>query len=1351
MNIENKDNQLNERQLKSKSDNQPVQAKEKDFFVFPLSYQQESLWFIDQLEPGRAIYNIPLCLKVEGKLNIPTLEKSLKIMINRHEVLRTCFDIVNGEISQIIYANQDFKIRVVELSNFPFDERLEKALSLANDEVRSSFDLKKSPLFRCHIIKLDELNHLLTFTFHHIVFDGWSVGIFIKELGNLYNNLNAGENTLPDEPPLQFADFTIWQREWFQSETKQKQLKFWKEELKDSNTSLELPADFIRPAKQSHNGNFELIKLPADLVEDLKSLSLTQGATLFMTLLSALKILIYRYSGQTDISVGSPIAIRNSEELENLLGFYVNTIVFRSALEDNLSFKDLLAQVRQRSLNIFENLDLPFDKVVEEIQPKRELNRNPLFQIMFALQTVPEYESDFDNLKFDPVQLGTGTSKFDLLIELKESKRGIEGFIEYSTDLFKADSLKRLADHFEILLREIISNPDKNISDYSLLSPEENKFLDSINNTEILYSGPQSLHRLFEEQVEKTPDKIAVEFEGKVLTYSELNAKSNQVADYLRKLGIQAGSLVGICIDRSLEMFIGMIGILKTGCAYVPMDPAFPPDRLNYMLEDANIMFLLTSNKLKKIFNRQDLKFVLLDDDWEFIEKENDKNVHSQISSEELSYVIYTSGSTGKPKGVQITHKAVVNFLHSMQEKPGLTPDDIIVSVTTISFDISVLELFLPIVTGAKLIIASKAASSDGNLLLRLLDEKNASVMQATPATWRLMIESGWESSPNLKMLCGGEALPLELANQMLERGCSLWNMYGPTETTIWSAVKKIEPGSDAVLIGPPIANTQFYILDKKMNPVPINVPGELLIGGDGLAKGYLNRSELTNEKFIPNPFSQSGSKLYRTGDLARFKPNGDVEFLGRLDFQVKIRGFRIELGEIEKVLEMMDTIQSALVIGKEFGAGDMRLIAYFIPSSESTVEVKQIKNYLAQKLPDYMIPSFFVSMVKFPLTPNGKIDRKNLPAPDDLAIATLNEHVPPSDDTESKLIEIWKKVLGLNKIGVTDNFFEIGGHSLLAARLFAHIEREMGEALPLAVLFQAPTIKEISNIIKKKDTKAIWSTLVPIRKAGSKPPLFLVHGAEGNVLLYRDLANYLGADQPVYGFQSKGLDGKEELVTHFPEMAANYIKEMKKVQRDGPYYLGGYCLGGAIAYEMAQQLKQNGDEIALIALLESYNIRQAPDRFPFYYKIYHYIQHIGFQIGNIILSKSENRSRYFKDKLKLELSRYKIKFNIVLSKLSVKAGIGKGLNYTHLMIDKINDKALYEYIPQMYDGKVALFKPKRYYAGLNDPSFGWGKLTSGGIKIIEMPINPRGILNKPFVKDLAQKLKEEINQCINS
>jgi amino acid adenylation domain-containing protein len=735
---------------------------------------------------------------------------------------------------------------------------------------------------------------------------------------------------------------------------------------------------------------------------------------------------------------------------------------------------------------------------------------------------------------------------------------------------------------------------------------------------------------------------------------------------------------------------------------------------------------------------------ICLDREWERIQGEDSGNLKIPMPSTNLAYTIYTSGSTGRPKGVMIEHRSAVNFLTSMQKEPGFNENDVLLAVTTVSFDIAAMELLLPLITGGMVVMARKDEVVDGHLLLKLIERRGVTTLQATPATWKLLIDAGWRSTPRLRMLCGGEPLPRELANQMLKRGGELWNMYGPTETTIWSSVQKIELGSDPVLIGPPIANTQFYIVDRKMQPVPIGVPGELLIGGDGLSRGYLNHADLSAERFVVSPFINSGCRVYRTGDLARFRSNGAIEFLGRLDFQVKVRGFRVELGEIEQCLIQHEGVHDAVVLSGNDESGDKRLVAYFIPVVGAEISVSGLREFLQKKLPAYMIPSFFVEMETFPLTPNGKIDRRSFPEPEESKLECDTKYVAPQSELELQLAELWRKALKVERIGVDDNFFELGGHSLLAARLFAQIGRKLGVNLPLAILFQAPSIRQLSQKIKQNAWKSSWKSLVPIQPQGNKLALFLIHGAEGNVLLYNRLSQELGMDQPIYGLQSRGLDGREPMETDFESMAAKYLEEIKAVQPNGPYYLGGYCLGGTIALEIAQQLKKAGDEVALLAMIETYNIHSRPPvSIPL--KLIHKAQNLYFQLRNLLLSLSMGTSKFFTEKYRVEIGRLKVKCDILFSRLINQFHPGRRLGYQHLRIQVVNDKAEEAYRPAPYDGKIVLFRTKDYYRQFNDPCFGWGGVAKQGVAVVEMPNYPRGSLNDPFVDLLADKIKAEI------
>ena len=854
-------------------------------------------------------------------------------------------------------------------------------LELASKESIKPFKLSMLPLIRATLYKLAEFEHVLIINMHHIVTDGLSIGLLLDELDVFYRSFTHGTSSSASELDIQYADYALWQRHNIDGDTYKQQINYWQTQLKSKLPVMELPCDKTRPAVQSFKGSNVFFTIPKHLYQELLSLGNKEGCTFFMTLLAVFGVILGRYSGAEDIIIGTPIANRTLTEVEPLIGNFLNMIPIRLDLSGNPTFIELLNRIKETTLSAFTNKDLPFEKIVENLQFERDPSRNPIFQVM--LQLLLQTEAKIGDLEISSYHFDTKFAQFDLSLHLYEEFDGYFGRFEYCSDLFNSSTIERLSQHFIELLKGIVKNPQLPISEISLLNDKEREqILFDWNKTVCNFPKNKCLHQLFEEIVDKVGNRIAAEFDGQSLTYTDLNSKANQLANYLIKAGVKPETFVGIYIERSLNLLIGIFAIWKIGAAYVPMDPAFPPDRLTYMMEDAEISILVTEKHLIDVFPQSNRLAICIDTDWPKIQIEDSHNLDTALDSGILAYTIYTSGSTGKPKGVMIEHRSVVNFLFSMQKEPGFTEDDVLMAVTTISFDIAVLELFLPLITGGKIVIASNSETIDGNLLMALIERTNATVMQATPATWKLMIEAGWEKTPNLKMLCGGEPLPRDLANKMLERGGELWNMYGPTETTIWSSVQKIEAGNDPILIGPPIANTQFYVVDKEMEPVPIGVAGELLIGGDGLSRGYLNRSNLTAERFIKNPFPNSHARIYRTGDLARFRPNGEVEFLGRLDFQVKVRGFRIELGEIENILTQHDEIKEAVVVAQEDEKNDKGLVAYFIPEYNKDLRVSELRKFLGEKLPYYMIPRLFVKMDRFPLTSSGKIDRKAFPEP---------------------------------------------------------------------------------------------------------------------------------------------------------------------------------------------------------------------------------------------------------------------------------------------------------------------------------------------------------------------------------
>lgn len=1339
----------------------------RDGAPLPLSFAQERVWFLDQLEPGSAYYNIPVALRLKGQLKVSSLEQSLNAIVQRHEALRTTFGQSQGKAIQLIAPTLTLALPLIDLSALPEPERVQQLQKLARKEAQRPFDLTRGPLLRTTLMRLGNEEYVFLLNFHHIVSDGWSIGVFLRELAALYDAFSSGKPSPLSPLPVQYVDFACWQRQWLQDEVLEEQTAYWKQQLAGAPAVLDLPTDRPRPAAQTFRGVVHSLVLPKSLLQSLNSLCRQEQVTLFMTLLAAFQILLHRYAGQEDIVVGSPIANRNRAEIEELIGFFVNTLVLRTDFSGDPTFQQLLARVREVSLGAYAHQDLPFEKLVEVIQPPRDLSRSPLFQVMFVLQNAPLPPSQLGDLTLGFVPLDIGTAKFDLTLYMAETEQGLRASLEYNTDLFDESTVTRMAEHFKRLLEAIISNPRQRLHELPLLTYyETDQLLIRWNDTKMDYPEDRSLVALFEKQVEQTPDAVAVVFAKRKLTYRELNKRSNQLAHYLGKIGVRPGALVGICMERSAEMVVGLLGILKAGGAYLPLDPTYPSERLRFMLEDSEAQVLLTyrnqaEESLQNLITQRptstwgngasslgtNLQILRLDKDWKAISQATSANPREVSTAADLAYVIYTSGSTGKPKGVQISHRSVVNFLTSIRRQPGLTKNDVVLALTTLCFDIAGLELLLPLTTGARVVVLSREAAIDGKQLIRELERSQATVVQATPATWHLLLESGWQGNSNLKILCGGEAWSRDLAEQLLPRCGSLWNMYGPTETTIWSAVHQIHPGQP-VRIGRPIANTQFYIVDSHLQPVPIGVPGELLIGGHGVGRGYLNRPELTEERFIADPFQQQpGARLYRTGDLARFLQNGEVEFLGRMDHQVKIRGYRIELGEIEAVLNRHPAVKQSAAMVHEIGPGDARLTAYVVPINAANASMADLRTFLQKELPDFMVPSSFHFLKTLPMTPNGKIDRKALPTVLSATPEQKQSTVPPRNDIEKEVARIWSKLLGVDSISVKDDFFDLGGHSLLAVRLFAELEKQFEKKLPLATLFQARTLEQLAQALQKETSALHWSSLAAIEARGSKEPLFLVHGAEGNVLLYRSLARHLSEDHPIYGLQSKGLSGKEDFLETFEDMAAHYIKEIKRVRPEGPYYLGGYCLGGAIALEMAQQLKAEGEHVPLVAMFETYNPRavlEPPSRPLAFFRL---LQNTKYHCANLLLIPSGNRRQFSSEKWKVASERLRIRLDAWAHAVSRSRRLKDGTSHAHLAAKRANDRALIQYRPRPYSGRVVLFRPKQFFLGLDDPEFGWGDVVRPGLEVCYLPFYPKGMLVEPFVQVLAH----ELNRCLSA
>lgn len=1088
-----------------------------------VSFAQQRLWFLAQLEGASVAYNLPAVLRIQGNLEITCLQKSIETIVQRHEILRTTFKTVNGLPIQAIAPQQDVILPLVDLQNLPPERQEQEVKRLTQAETQTPFDLEKGPLLRASLLRLDPQAHLLILTMHHIIFDGWSIGILVQELSTLYSAFLNKEAISLSELPIQYADFAHWQREWLQGDVLETQLGYWQKQLTGASP-LDLPTDYPRPPVQTYRGAKYSFKLPQSLTQALKQLAQNQGATLFMTLMAAFGSLLGRYSSQEDIVIGSPIANRNRPELEKLIGFFANTLAFRINLQGNPTFLELLSQVRELTMQAYAHQDLPFEMLVEKLKLERNLSYNPLFQVMFTLQNAVNDKLELPNLLINQEEVDSSTASFDLSLQIREVADGLNGAFTYNTDLFASGTIAGIARCFQNHLEGLVTNSEQRLSELPLLkASEQQTLLVEWNSKATGYCEGRNfscltsqlphlcIHQLFEEQAEKTPDAVAVIYEHRQLTYQQLNSQANQLAYYLQKLGVKPEVLVGICLERSPQMIVALLGILKAGGAYVPLDRTYPQERLAFILADANVTILLSQTHLIKNFPKFQGQVVSFDTDWEQIGSERADNLVSGVKPNNLGYVIYTSGSTGKPKGVAIEHHSTVALLYWAEKQ--FAPEAIagVLASTSICFDLSVFELFVPLCYGGKVILVENIL----HLSTRRAG-KDVTLINTVPSAIAELVRIGCIPTSVHTINIAGEPLQNQLVQQLyqLDTIHQVFNLYGPSEDTTYSTFAQISKGvKEKPCIGHPITNTQIYLLDRHLQPVPVGFIGEMYIGGDGLGRGYLNRPDLTAEKFIPNPFIkaedksgkdentlvvsnndndgvfQPSKRLYNTGDLARYRSDGNIEFLGRFDYQVKIRGFRIELSEIEATLSQHPQLKTAVVSGYENEKGNKYLVAYVVfenqlihPKSKiQSLESINLRCFLRKQLPEYMIPTTFVVLETLPLTPNGKVDRKALPVPELKRSELEATYIPPRSPIEQVITDIWTQVLGLEQIGINDNFFDLGGHSLLATQLVSRLCQTFSFELSINVLFENPTIAELSEAISitrcKTETK-VWTAL---------------------------------------------------------------------------------------------------------------------------------------------------------------------------------------------------------------------------------------------------------------------------------
>ena len=1735
----------------------------------PLSFAQARLWLLDQMMPQNPFYNMPYALRLAGELDVLALQRSLNEIIRRHETLRTSFQTVDGQATQFIASTFELTLAVIDLQSLPKVEGEHKARELASEMAQQPFNLTEAPLIRVMLLRLAPTEHVLLLVMHHIISDGWSIGVFHRELAVLYDTFVTGKTSPLPELSIQYADFAVWQRSWLEKTALKNQLLYWQQQLANLAV-LQLPKDYPRPAEQSFRGAVEILEVPLNLKQGLVKLSQQHGVTLFMTMLAAFKVLLHRYTGQTDIVVGSPIANRNRSEIEPLIGFFVNTLVLRTQIQTKECFSELLSRVQEVTLGAYAHQDLPFERLVEELQPERHLNTNPLVQVMFALQNAPMSELQLTGLQLSRLELEYKTTRFDMEWHVWEQSQGLQVMVAYATDLFAQQTIHRMLGHFQTLLDSVVANPQHQICSVPLLSTTEHQqLLFKWNDTDREYPHHKCIHQLFETQVEQTPDAVALVFEDQQLTYNELNVRANQLAHYLQSIGIGPEVLVGLCVERSLEMVVGLLGILKAGGAYVPLDPNYPIERLAYILSDAKVSVLLTQQHLVERLSQHSDRVVglNLDTDDRAIAQHSQDNPSNRVMAEHLAYVMYTSGSTGVPKGVSVVHRSVVRLVKETNYAK-LSAEEVFLQLAPLAFDASTFEIWGCLLNGGRLVIMPPQTPS----LLELgqaVEQHEVTTLWLTASLFHLMVDQQLLKLKNVRqLLAGGDVLSVPHVQRVVEQLpiLTLVNGYGPTENTTFTCccpITQITQVQVSVPVGRPIANTQVYLLDEQLQPVPMGVPGELYTSGDGLSRGYFNRPELTASKFIPNPFSsQPGARLYQTGDQARYLSDGNIEFLGRIDHQVKLRGYRIELGEIESVLNQHPQVQQAVAIFREDSPSNQRLVAYctqhsfdtinaniestevstehvsqwqtlydqtyaqlnqesdatfniigwnssytnqpipqeqmrqwlegrvnhllafqpkrvleigcgtglllfqiapdcehyygtdfsdvalasiaqqlrhpewhlpqvqlqqkladdfegiapesfdtvilnsvvqyfpnidyllrvlvgavkavapggiifvgdvrslplleamhasvqlyqaeaelsieqlrqrvqtqmaqetelvidpefflalkqhlpqitsvqirlqrgeshneltsfrydvtlhvedgkstpdvqllwhewekedltventakllesqpsqlgivnipnarvlnaiktieLLSSNESPLSMPQLRtainslttecgvepeqlwnmaqahgytlaiswsetevgcydvlfsrqsthiahkplggatplerkkvqprgwqhyannplqtqqsrqlqlelrNYLSARLPEYMVPASIVMLDAMPLTPNGKVDRLALPAPERVTSEQQNAFVAPRDILELQLARIWEKVLNTKSIGVKDNFFDLGGHSLLAVSLITEIQKQCGQSLPLTTLFQAPTIEQLASVLRQHISFPSWSPLVEIQPHGSQRPLFCVHPGGGNVFPYYHFAQYLGSDQPFYAFQALGLDGQQEPHTTVEDTAACYIEAMRVVQPEGPYLLAGWSYGGTVAFEMASRLLAQGQQVALLALLDSgcidkeFVLEIEPDDALLLTAVFEDVCPISLE--HLQKLTPSERLLYIAEEVR-QLKLFGSDFGLTEAQL-----------FCELL--RIHTIALLRYRPKHYPGRVTLFRvadDPRNRLPLG-PANGWDLVAGLGVDVHMVPGTHISMMFKPNVQVLAEKLKRCLEQA---
>ena len=1318
-----------------------------------LSSSQIRIWFLEKTEEVGAAFNIPLVFTVQGDFNLEVFEKALNQLVARHEIMRmhAVADDGGGPMMAVVsdfwYSPQFDDIRALNES-----EQSQFIQTAKEKMINHRFNIDEIPLFKMHLIRRSDDNTMLLMNFHHLIADNRSIGLYIRLLSKTYNLLLENPDAMIAWPDLQYGDYVAWEQRYLQTDYYKTELNWWVEQLKGASVILGLSYDFPRTSRQTYQGGTLTLPLGGLVSKGIRTQCATLGVTPNMLLLSVFALLIKKYSSQDDFIIGVPVAGRAAEGSDDIPGVMINNLPLRFTLEDQLDVKSLIYKTRDILVDAMDHQSVPFDKIISGLKLKPDPSVAPLFQVMFNMLNAHDESLTFQGCltQFVP-SVGTN-SKYDLTLTVRENGQAYWLDFEYSTALFLPDTIRHMAFAYQYLAEQVCQSDTVKAMQLPMLRESDplHPLQSGIHRTDYPLV---TLPFLFRKSVKEHPERIAVESEGVMINYTELGALVDRLSNRLVKEGVKPGDYVGVFMPRDHRLPASLLAVQFAGAAYIPLDPVYPAERIAMILEDAKAKLVITLDNLAELLPAGTP--VITVDEWP--DEQGEANDYSSI--DKLAYIIFTSGSTGRPKGVGILQQSFVNFLWSMKENPGMTTRDKLLAVTTVSFDIAGLELFLPLICGASLYFVGTSEQHDAVRLMELISQRRISFMQATPTTWKMLMTAGWSGNKNLKVLCGGEALTRDLANEVTKRVQAMYNVYGPTETTVWSSIAKVTETVDntgVVPLGEPVANNFLYITDSFLNPLPAGVPGELLIGGDGVSVGYIGRDDLTKERFLPDPFAGGDSRLYKTGDLVRRTVRGEIEYLGRTDFQIKIRGFRIEPGEIEEVLSMHPSVEHAVVILRNDIGGTPRLVAYYtLKRGQDDPGRLILKGFLTSRLPDYMVPSVYMMLEAVPLTLNGKVDRKALPLPELAQMPKEKDTILPASATEQVIFGIWSELLGFDSFGVTDDFFDLGGHSLLAVSLMTKIEHKLKVRLPLAILFDLPTIRGLAEKIDQGGTDVFWRALVPIRTTGNRPPLFLIHGAGLNILLYNSLVDHMPADQPVYGIQAKGLDGKEEPLTTIEDIAAFYITEMKTVQPEGPFALAGFSLGGLIAFEVARQLKAEGIPVLFLGMFDTvaYSselvLSKMQQRINKYKLLYHKV------LFNIRL--------LFSDLFKGELSMFKTKWrNFAKIYQIYKVSKSKRRDFEEGDRDKLPEYALRVHAANLRAGNIYVLKPSDLQICLfraerqgfyieEAKTYGWSEFALGGVDVINVPGEHSTLFRAPNDKAFALLLYDKLTKSFET